>query len=210
MFKGGQQLGRGFQGWVISPAIPCKLEDLERKNYLKSMASKIFKEDIDGEIAYDNETNPFLLEILREIDPNHEDFIYATELPTHFFKISELDEETKYDLRFFKQYFKLFGKKLKTTKDLKFYNMPKVIIIENDNYLSKDEYDNVLRKVKKLHRAGIIHNDLKMQNIVRTDKGLRILDFGIAQTVHEFSYKDLQRWDEIVSKDLRHLEALID
>lgn len=40
------------------------------------------------------------------------------------------------------------------------------------------------RAVAVLHRAGVIHRDIKPDNIILTEQGARLLDFGIARLIH--------------------------
>ncbi|MBP2327901.1 hypothetical protein JOF56_008286 [Kibdelosporangium banguiense] len=39
----------------------------------------------------------------------------------------------------------------------------------------------------EIHRVGLVHRDLKPSNVLLTDDGLRVIDFGIAKAVDDFS-----------------------
>ncbi len=87
-------------------------------------------------------------------------------------------------------------------KDIHYIAMEYIEGIPLDEYIQKNKPDlkrdlnifyRILMGVQALHRKGIIHRDLKPKNvIIQGEKGVKIVDFGIAEIMREPQSEELQ------------------
>lgn len=174
---GGEVLGGGLSGKVISPAIPCTRDDISKPEMLSQYVTKIFNNDEYGQKSYVNETNPKLLSILKRIDPDQNKFIYAEETGTcENINLTEINPETAKDIA---EIFK--DVTILDTKSFLSLRMRKINII--GELLTADENDEAEESLIDLHDEGIVHNDLHSGNVVKTDRGIRIIDFGFSEVL---------------------------
>jgi serine/threonine protein kinase len=61
---------------------------------------------------------------------------------------------------------------------------------------------SALSTLESIHRAGILHGDIRRENILIGDSGVTIIDFGHSKQCHDQGAKD----EELVC--LRHLLGL--
>lgn len=73
-------------------------------------------------------------------------------------------------------------------------------------------FSELLSAVEYLHKRGIIHNDLKPDNILisRTDNSLKLIDFGLADSDMEYALQRLGCTKEYASPELLNRHNMID
>ena len=176
--KGGEKLGQGKNGLVVSPAIACKGKDVTNK------VSKVFFKQKKFEKTREV-IAPVLIK-LKEIDPEQKYFLY----PEFCDDIGELTEDNKKDgvTEENKKYSYLM-KRGKNQTLSKFIETTKP---------SEDEIVTILKEVQKLlnilHENNIIHGDFHSENVLRMDDGtFRIIDFDVVRIVSEEELKPVYR-----------------
>jgi serine/threonine protein kinase len=166
--RGGEKLGEGKNGMVISPAIACKTTDTAGK------VSKVFfeKEKFD---TTKNSIAPVLIK-LEKIDPEQKHFLY----PEFCDEIGELSEENKEDgvTEENKNYSYL----------MKFGEGQTLLKFITETKPSEDQIVVLLKQVQELlnilHKNNIVHGDFHSENVLRMNDGtFRIIDFDVARMV---------------------------
>ena len=73
-------------------------------------------------------------------------------------------------------------------------------------------FGELLSAVAYLHKRGIIHNDLKLENIMvtRADATLKLIDFGLADTSAHYALKSLGCTPRYASPELRERSREVD
>ena len=57
--------------------------------------------------------------------------------------------------------------------------------------MAKEYYFQIVMAVSEIHRAGIFHRDLKLENMLLDNKGnIHIIDFGSAMILRDSAYKE--------------------
>lgn len=214
--KGGAVLGDGIHGHVIYPGILCKGKDPT------TYVTKVLPE---GEMNqdYDEKKMKDISAILKQIDPEQKYFIYPDFCDT---EIGPLTKENEKDIQgSFKSYNMVkgevsFADKWKQRQG--FWNIYNAIIDENNNdnklalqnkyrstirtYLDSvtEDTTHLLKGLKKLHDAGILHNDIQSGNILYMKNGKpRIIDFEeseLKRPTKQEQEKEIQKLIDTVTR----------
>lgn len=97
-----------------------------------------------------------------------------------------------------------FGK----IKDKYFISTEFIKGITLNEYLKKDLSKNaiinvmkdIIKSIEKLHKLGIVHNDINKENIIITDSDVRIIDFGESNENRKYFYNDFLQLHRIFNE----------
>jgi len=177
--KGGEIIGSGTSGTVISPALPC----FAMEEDTKTLSSKII---FFGNAI--NETRDELLRRLRLVDPNQKMFIYSLGPCTQTVPIESLEEENKKDILELQSQGAV-PLAVTNTGELSFFNMMKANKIDWSGTFQnvgiarvREMLDTIKEYLNVLHTQQIVHNDVQQDNIMLgLDRNVRLVDFGQSQ-----------------------------
>jgi serine/threonine protein kinase len=177
--KGGAFVARGSSGCVFKPALKCKGETVRREGKLSKLMRENYAED-----EFQQRT---LFEPLN-VDQNY--FIYPDTICTPETPFNASNEVDKCKLSNLESVDDKDKRILMITDGGK--SLYKPTFIKPDNmYQIFASFTNIFRGLIKAHDAGIVHMDVKPQNIVTQPKGpvgpqgsakfqTRLIDFGLS------------------------------
>jgi len=179
--KGGGVLGKGLSGTVIYPAIPCK-DGRDLTDYVSRIVGKRKRNNPMVDLVSNNR---ILVEKLKKVDPKQKFLLYPeTCEPGDLLDENVADgvtEKTKNLSELYKRAGITWEHYCKT-------NVP-----------TDKQVNHVLKAIKKLHEAGILHGDFKSNNIVLAADNLpRLIDFG--SSVYDCPQDLIDMEDELVEK----------
>jgi serine/threonine protein kinase len=133
-------------------------------------------------MEYNTETDPELLRVLREIDPNMHRFVYASSVHIGC-KLQSLthhsDVLSKCGLSVLKQ-----------QNGFQFYNSPLLTQVFTPGNIPQSYKPYVLDSLQLLHSRNIIHGDTHAANIGIYNGRVVLFDFGLAKFTTSQEYKD--------------------
>lgn len=169
--KGGKFISQGAYGCVYIPNIPT--EKTKRSNRLVSKI--IRKRDLDEEYGKIEELG------LKNIDPNLKYLVYPIE------KSYDVKYDKKHDRNLLDCNLDFKSGKVNIIMpnagvDLRDYHLGKKEMLLPEFIDTLGYYTNLFEGLELLNKNGIIHRDIKKNNVVfdETTKQLRIIDFGLS------------------------------
>ena len=174
--KGGEVLGKGTFGCVLTPPLKCTNKIIEGKGKV----GKIFQEEIDA--IEENEIS----KMIEKIDPNQKFSIYSNNLcNVKFEDIEKSDQFNQCNYPKQKLYYQLHMNKA--------YELGKFMENNKYNYNFLDYVTHLINLSEgliKFSYSKLCHSDIKSNNIVISDNTFKFIDFGLSIEYDEL-YKQL-------------------
>ena len=205
--KGGEKLGEGSFGCVITPPIPCRNDSIKNKKYISKIIKANNKRDYE-----DTMHEIHLGSLFKKIDPDSKYF-------TFIFDYCQIKKPvSRPDFKTFKSGQAISNKITKnksfcytTEKDKTYnliqrnagFNLDDVLVYskhKEDRKVIKSRFKSIVRHMiiglRKCHKLDIINHDIKADNMgIRIEGGnpyVTYFDFGLSEDIKKLDTKSYQ------------------